>query len=159
MKQRKDYRAPLERFNEKYIPEPNTGCWLWTSTWASCGYGQFRINGKYWLAHRASWKLLYGEIPGGLQVLHKCDVRPCVNPDHLFLGTQSDNMLDCFKKGRRANILFKMPQKNKLTIDQINSILEIRKTGITMINISKMFNVSESLIHRACHGTAKPKKI
>lgn len=79
--------------------EKTSGCWLFQGT-SLRGYGQFRYMGKTQLAHRASYMLFVGPIEPGLYVCHKCDVRSCINPDHLFLGTQSDNMKDCVSKGR-----------------------------------------------------------
>ena len=92
----------LERFDLQYTPEPMSGCWLWTG--AIVGqrrYGGMWFRGRNDRAHRISWKLFRGEIPDGLHVLHKCDVKTCVNPDHLFLGTNADNMADMTRKGRQ----------------------------------------------------------
>lgn len=78
------------------------GCWGWSGATTS-GYGVLtrgRRGEGFVLAHRLSWELHRGPIPDGLFVLHKCDVPECSNPDHLFLGTQTDNMSDCRKKGR-----------------------------------------------------------
>jgi hypothetical protein len=91
------------RFEKKYIPEPNSGCWLWTAALLDGRYGLIGRGGKNGgmaLAHRVSWKLHNGKVPDGLWVLHKCDVTICVNPDHLFLGTHKDNMIDMTNKGR-----------------------------------------------------------
>lgn len=64
------------------------------------GYGRIRVDGKSWLAHRFSWVLANGPIPEGMYVCHRCDNPPCINPEHLFLGTQTDNMRDMAAKGR-----------------------------------------------------------
>lgn len=87
--------APFEAF---YIPEPMSGCWLWIGGVSyPPGYGRM-TRGQY--AHRVSYEIHRGKIPVGMHVLHRCDNRLCVNPDHLFLGTQSDNMRDMMAKGR-----------------------------------------------------------
>ena len=93
----------LERFEEKDIPEPNTGCWLWMGALRTdCGL--IWVDGKIVTASRASWSLFKGPIEDGLFVLHRCDNPPCVNPEHLFLGTKSDNSRDAFDKGRLTQI-------------------------------------------------------
>ncbi len=91
-----------ERFADKWAPEPNTGCWLWTGA-TNGRYGQIHAGGRpgtHQRAHRISWELHHGPIPAGMFVLHKCDTPACVNPDHLFLGTQQDNLSDASNKGR-----------------------------------------------------------
>ncbi len=80
-------------WNKVCVTKP---CWLWVGALNKDGYGNFGSK----LAHRVSWEIHYGKIPIGLCVLHRCDVPNCVNPQHLFLGTHSDNMQDMFKKGR-----------------------------------------------------------
>jgi len=92
----------IERFNRHWIPEPNSGCWLWLSVVNAAGYGTIRdIDKRVRLAHRISYRLHIGE-PGQLQVCHRCDVPSCVNPQHLFLGTDADNNRDKMLKGRAA---------------------------------------------------------
>lgn len=92
-----------ERLLEKIKINPENGCWEWTSSICSqTGYGKFLFNGKKdYGAHRASYILLVSEIPPGDWVLHHCDNRKCVNPDHLFLGNHTDNMRDAQAKGRK----------------------------------------------------------
>ena len=77
-------------------------CWLWQESLLRSGYALIRYKGKKVTVHRAAYTAFVGPIPQGLYVLHKCDVRHCCNPSHLFLGTQSDNMKDCEDKGRNA---------------------------------------------------------
>jgi hypothetical protein len=87
---------------EKSIPIPFAGCWIWMGQIDKDGYGQFRMcaTDKWHKAHRASYELFVGEIPAGKNVLHTCDVPGCVNPAHLYIGTQKDNVRDMQERGR-----------------------------------------------------------
>lgn len=102
------YPPPLERFMAKVQKTDN--CWLWTGPLSPLGYGYFSLNAKTVGAHRAAWTLLRGEIPKGMLICHRCDNPKCVNPDHLFVGTDYDNNIDCIKKGRHITP-FKWRQK------------------------------------------------
>jgi hypothetical protein len=79
-------------------------CWLWAGAVNKAGYGQFSKGYGCTLAHRYAWELVNGPIPLGLQICHKCDVPPCCNPAHLWLGTQKDNMADCVAKNRISRL-------------------------------------------------------
>ncbi len=91
----------MNRFWSKVNKTDN--CWNWLACKTKDGYGRIFIKDKVLLAHRVSWAIHDGQIPKGLQVLHRCDNPSCVNPAHLFLGTVSDNMRDSVAKGRNSN--------------------------------------------------------
>lgn len=136
-------------------------CWLWTGA-VTVGYGRLNYPGthRFMLAHRYSYELVHGPIPDGLFVLHRCDTPRCVRPDHLFLGTQADNMADATAKGRRGygarNGKYTMPERtprgeqvgtSKLTADQVR---EIRRRyaagGIGQRALAKAYGVVKSTI-------------
>ena len=109
MKPQRKMRPVAERFWEKVDKNTPSGCWEWRSSTKGNGYGSFFTHTppegrKCHGAHRFSWQLTNGPIPDGLCVLHKCDNRICVNPEHLFLGDYKDNMRDCATKGRVCTI-------------------------------------------------------
>lgn len=101
MKRGRPPRDLQMRFDGNWALNPETGCHLWTARCYNNGYGQFR-GVKTGTAHRIAWELINGPVPAGLCVLHHCDVRPCVNPAHLFLGTHQDNTADRHAKARDA---------------------------------------------------------
>lgn len=99
----KSSTTPEARFALKYqLPSNNNDCWVWTGCRNHRGYGQFYFRGRARVSHRVAWILNFGEIPEGMSICHHCDNPPCVNPDHLFLGTMADNMSDKMTKGRLA---------------------------------------------------------
>lgn len=89
-----------DRFDASVTPEPNTGCWLWVGTIGRNGYGRIRRDGVRLWAHRFSYERFKGPIPSGTEICHTCDTPLCVNPDHLFAGTHTENMRDSVRKGR-----------------------------------------------------------
>jgi len=135
--------APQERFFAYSIPEPNSGCWLWSKGVNACGYGVLGVNGRSTLAHRFSYELHYGEIPEGFYVLHRCDVPCCVNPDHLYLGTQFDNMRDMETRGRSKHPSGEDHGRAKLTE---SDVITIRASEQSWGSLSKQFGVSKHVV-------------
>ncbi len=109
----------IEKFEAKFTPEPNSGCWLWLGTIKKSGYGAFRIGAEKIGAHRASWLLYRGRLKDEW-VLHRCDNPPCVNPDHLFLGDAAANVADKIKKGR--GVIGEQVHRAKVTAVQAMAI-------------------------------------
>lgn len=110
-----------EFIDQRSIPEPNSGCSLWDRSCNRQGYGSLTWRGRHYRAHRASWIATHGPINDGLYACHKCDVRSCVNPAHLFLGTQKENVRDMMAKGRGTRIGTGY-HKAKLSDDEIRAI-------------------------------------
>ena len=142
----------LERFIEK-ICFGLSECWLWYGCRNNGGYGTFKGVYRVGKAHRISWEMFKGEIPRGLKVLHKCDIPNCVNPDHLFLGTQKDNVKDMMKKGRfrkRFALLGEDNPVSKLTNESVKNIRKLYETGEwSCLSLAKKFGVSPMTICRA----------
>lgn len=139
---------PIENRFWKYVNKTET-CWNWTGHTIGGGYGAIRVNGVNRVAHRVSWELANGEIPNGLLVCHKCDNRVCVRPDHLFIGTQSDNILDCSRKGRMNRPKGENCSFSKLTIDQVK---EIRISKLGTVYLGKIYGVNASTISKIRKG-------
>lgn len=119
-------KKDLERFEAKYMPEPTSGCWIWIGAMDRFGYGRFLINNENRFAHRTSYSLFKNEIPYGVLICHTCDNRWCVNPDHLYMGTHTENNLDSYRRKRRCHKGEHSP-KAILTEKQV---LEIRASNV-----------------------------
>jgi hypothetical protein len=147
-----DYLAALE---ERFWPKVNktVSCWLWTACKINNGYGQIgdTRNPNGWsLVHRISWELANGTVPEGLCVLHKCDVRLCVNPDHLFLGTYRENSLDAATKERMAK--GEKSGKSKLTVPQVRRIKRDLAAGVTQRKLADANKVTYQCIQAIQYG-------
>lgn len=131
---------PVKRFLAKVV-QMDSGCHEWQSTLHRDGYGKFYYEGKQAQAHRVAYELFVGTT-GGKWVLHKCDNRKCVNPDHLFLGDAIDNIADMDKKGRRGTL----SKFTYLDVEEIKKLLSERysqqsiadKYGVVQTTISKI---------------------
>jgi len=137
------HRPVAERFWDKV--EKTESCWLWRGSKTNKGYGEMNTGGDHSrnqneFVHRLSWVLHFGPIPDGLNVLHHCDTPLCVRPDHLFLGTQADNMHDCKVKGRARGPSFKGEEHPmaKLTVQDVR---EIRGSAQSCRVMAARFNV------------------
>lgn len=127
-----------QRFEEKYVPVPECGCWIWTGHCNNKGYGRINISRRVQYAHRIAWELYNEPIPEGTWVLHHCDTPCCVNPRHLFLGDNSINMRDSWKKGRlkmpRPNVKGENHGRSKLTAEQVRRIRKDNRTQQAIAN-------------------------
>lgn len=132
-----------ERLAQQIMPEPMSGCWLWFGTCHRKGYGVMGFHGKKWKAHRVSWVLHNGEIPANMQVLHKCDTPSCVNPQHLRLGTNVENVRDKMAKGRQNKCVGSSVGTSKLTESQVRAI---RADPRTYREIAKAFNIHRGTV-------------
>lgn len=139
-------KNPKERFECNVEYEPNTGCWLWNSTLNLYGYGTYYANNRPYMAHRYSYELYRGSIDEELVVRHTCDTPQCVNPSHLILGTQQDNIDDRQNRGRQKVAVgedYGWPH-TKLTEEQV---LDIRsRVGQGQRSMAREFNVSQTCI-------------
>ena len=144
-------RAPgslEDRFWRFVDKSDDDSCWLWSGGTVGRGYGSIMLpDQSTGTAHRVSYEIHYGEIPDGMNVLHKCDNPPCVNPKHLFLGTHADNSLDMTDKNRQAN--GESCGLSKLTESDIKYI---RESDLTQKELAKEFGVTQANISEIKRG-------
>ena len=140
----------IDRFWSQVRKTP--GCWPWTGYRDRHGYGKINVNGKTWFAHRFAMTLA-GHNIAGLLVCHHCDNPPCVNPDHLFVGTQQDNMIDRNNKGRANMPAGEKASRAKLTNDQARAIRAEARIGVggqygngNIAELAERYNVHRSTI-------------
>lgn len=137
--------TPEWRFFRLVNKDGKGGCWLWTGCTYNHGYGSFLWRGKMRAASRVSWEISHGEIPDGQQVLHRCDVPLCVNPEHLFLGTIRDNMQDMLRK--RRNPIPKLPDAH---VREIRMLLE--QGEMKQYEIAEAYNVGRCTVSKISMG-------
>lgn len=131
------------------IPEPNSGCWLWMAAMSRrSGYSAVKIEGhRTTRAHRLAYQLANQcDVPSDIDVCHRCDVRLCINPDHLFLGTRLDNMRDCVKKGRFKTLdpLSGEASPNSKLTDK--DVIAIRSDARSQRQIARSYGVDKGTI-------------
>lgn len=134
-------------------------CWEWMRTISNRGYGKLTVKGRGAYAHRLAFELGSGSsIPDGVDVCHRCDNPRCINPSHLFIGSRSDNMKDCFQKGRSSVLAIESSfpgERNpsaKLTSSDVVVIRELLTAGITQAEIALRFGVSQAQISNIKRG-------
>lgn len=130
------------RLRSKTKVDPITGCWEWTASKTSSGYGKIFVVGKLRAAHRVSYEMRHGAIPNGMRVLHRCDNPACINPDHLFLGSDADNVADMISKGRQQK--GSRHYKAKLSENDVRAIRSAKNE--TPNNLAKQFGVTAATI-------------
>ena len=135
-----------ERFESKYEAVTESGCWIWVAQTNAKGYGRLRNDGGSTYAHRISYQLYKGEVPGDMLVLHSCDNPTCVNPAHLRLGTNSDNMIDMYQRNRFPN--------QTLNTKTAKIIYNRCKEGAKQVDLAKEFKVHFSTISDIATGKA-----
>lgn len=120
-------------------------CWEWQGAKHPAGYGSFRFE-KHHIASRLAYEWMYGEDPGEMHVCHRCDNPPCVNPRHLFLGTNADNVADKVRKGRVPKT------RAKITGRQADEIRRLREEGTPVREIAQEYGVCESNVYYILRG-------
>lgn len=134
----------IDRFYDRFIPEPNSGCWIWIGGEEE-RYGKLYVAPKYEKAHRVSYVIHKGVIDPGLVIRHKCDTTFCVNPDHLICGTQKQNVHDMIERGRFRNFDGVNNPRAKFTLEQVEVIKQDNRFQYV---IAKDYGVSQSTIGR-----------
>ena len=139
-----------QRLEDKSVRLPWSGCVIWMGDCYPTEYGRISYLGRNHTTHRLAWQLAKGPIPNGLFLLHHCDVRQCMNLEHLFLGTQADNMADMQSKGRGAK--GEINGNSRLTIGQAKEIRHRTIKGESQRKLAREFNVGKSTVARVING-------
>lgn len=143
-----------DRFHDKVMPEPNTGCWLWFGATKELGYGVIGLGRRDQgtaKAHRVAWELYRRPLQEGECVLHRCDQPSCVNPAHLFCGTLADNMQDCVRKGRNFTP-DNRGEKAKWAKLTAENVADIRCRKMKGTEYARKYNVHKSTIYQIWRG-------
>lgn len=145
--------ASFERLLNKVLVD-DEGCWNYTGALSDGGYGFFWLNGTNVYAHRASWEFHCEPIPVDMCVLHRCDNRRCINPEHLFVGTYQDNMDDMKAKNRQANTRGELNAYASINESTARKIKELLTQGERKVHIAHKLNVSYHTVKNIAYGKA-----
>lgn len=129
------------------VKSSRDNCWEWLAYKIRGGYGSFRIGRRTYLAHRISYSISNGHVPAGLYVCHRCDNPSCVNPSHLFVGTQTDNMADCARKGRAASRAGEFNGNSTLRVSQVLDVRSRVAAGESGASVARLYGVDRSTIN------------
>ena len=140
------WKFSSNKFDEEF-------CWEWLGYLDKGGYGAIKVSGVPKQAHRVSWELHRGDIPEGKMVLHKCNNSKCVNPNHLYVGTHRDNMLDAIKAGTFAGLKKgESHSSSVLTTENVKNIRELYITGIFLqSSLAEMYGISKAQLNNIVH--------
>ena len=140
----------IAHFWSKVIRSPDPdGCWLWRDACDNWGYGHFYIGGRSNQAHRVMYDLVYGPIPEGRVICHRCDVPNCVRPSHLFAGTQRDNIQDAKRKGRVPH--GERHWQARLTETDVKRIRSLVESGQSQREVAAQFGIGHVEVSRIVH--------
>ena len=125
----------------------NGECWEWNRGKIPDGYGVLKVVGRNWLAHRLAYLLAHGELDDDSYVCHRCDNPSCIRPEHLFVGTQTENMQDMSKKGRGGRVRGETHFRARLNVETVRQIRhQHHNLGYSQERIARLFDVSQSTI-------------
>lgn len=148
------WMPPMMKFLRFVMHEPNSGCWLWVGGTARFGYGNFKIDGKRYIAHRWSYEQVHGKIADGLVLRHKCDTSCCVNPDHLEPGTHADNVADTHRRKRNRQPFGYAKKNSLLTVAKVTEIKEALRDGAyeSVAELGRRYGVTAGCIFEIRDG-------
>ena len=151
----------VDRVFEKIVRIPFSGCWVFMGATNDFGYGIVGTGGRGApndRAHRITYRHFCGEIPNGMFVCHRCDVPSCCNPDHLFLGTNQDNVRDMISKGRNSppprnpHVVGSIHPKSKFSEEQVRAMRSEHKAGKSVYRLAKEAGVAQTTMQRIIRG-------
>lgn len=148
------WRRETDRHRQLFdrVSKLDNGCWEFTGYRSKKGYGEIKVDGRMEKTHRQAWLLTFGAIPLSLQVLHRCDNPPCINPSHLFLGTNKDNVADRVAKNRSGAPQGEQVWSAKLSADAVRTIRHLHGLGWSNRAITAVVPVNDRSISNIVTG-------